>query len=234
MGTREVSLENDDIRIRINGRDGALTGPSKNFMLFKNSIVQATLLLTVFAILSASLVAVSFQFTYEQILVNERAALLRNLNEIITDNQYDNELFQDTLKVQDSLLGTAEPLTVYRARKAGKPVAAIFTSVTWEGYNGSIRLLVGTYYDGTVAGVRVVSHQETPGLGDSIELRKSKWILNFNGHSLQHPGQESWKVKRDGGVFDQFTGATITPRAVVKAVKNTLLFYQQHREEIFN
>jgi electron transport complex protein RnfG len=113
-------------------------------------------------------------------------------------------------------------------------VAAIFNSVAPDGYNGKIHLLVGVYIDGRLAGVRVVKHAETPGLGDAVEIRKSPWIDDFAGKSLTNPIQERWRVKRDGGDFDQFTGATITPRAVVAAVRNTLLYYQQNADMIFN
>jgi len=115
----------------------------------------------------------------------------------------------------------------------GWPVAAVFAPVAPDGYNGNIRLLVAVRLDGTLAGVRVLAHRETPGLGDNIEAERSDWILGFSGKSLQDPKADSWKVQRDGGVFDQFTGATITPRAVVKAVKNTLLYYQEHGQKLF-
>lgn len=198
------------------------------------TMIRAASMLTLFAVLGGGLVALSFQVTHEQIKKNERMTLLRSLNDIVPHQDYDNDLLTDTREVNNlTLLGTAEPVIIYRARHHGQPVAAIFTAVAPDGYNGMIRLLVGIRSDGTIAGVRVVSHQETPGLGDIINLRRSSWILGFNGHSLSNPKEENWKVKRDGGVFDHQTGATITPRAVVKAVKNTLLFYRQFREEVF-
>jgi len=202
-------------------------------MLIKR-MLHAAILLTFFAVLSGGLVAVSFQMTYQQIKANERAYLLRTLNVLIPKQQYDNDLFTDIREVQnEALLGTDEPVMVYRARQAGQPVAAVLTPVAPDGYNGRIRLLVGINYEGVLVGVRVLSHQETPGLGDNIDMRRSKWILGFDRRSLIHPDESGWKVKRDGGIFDQFTGATITPRAVVKAVHNTLLFFQQYRDEIF-
>jgi Na+-translocating ferredoxin:NAD+ oxidoreductase subunit G len=195
---------------------------------------QAALLLMVFAVLGGGLVAFSFHNTSFQIKENERAALLRTLNALIPHNQYDNDLFHDVIKIpNDATLGTKEPVTIYRARKSGQPVAAVIMTKAPDGYNGRIRLLVGINYKGILIGVRVISHQETPGLGDKIELRRSDWILGFNGRSLINPDTSGWKVKRDGGVFDQFTGATITPRAIVKAVYKTLLFFRQSREKIF-
>ena len=103
-----------------------------------------------------------------------------------------------------------------------------------DGYSGNIHLLVAIKYDGTLAGVRVVNHKETPGLGDAVEAERSNWILGFTGKSLTNPGKKGWAVKRDGGQFDQFTGATITPRAVVKAVYKTLEYYQQHKTQLFS
>jgi len=202
-------------------------------MLIKK-MLNAAALLTFFAVLGGGLVAFSFQITHKQIIANERAALLRTLNVLIPHDQYDNDLFTDSRQMQnEAVLGTTEPVTIYRARKNGQPVAAILTQVAPDAYNGRIRLLVGINYEGSLVGVRVLSHQETPGLGDNIEMRRSNWILSFNGHSLKNPDEAGWKVKRDGGIFDQFTGATITPRAVVKAVHKSLQFYQQYRDEVF-
>jgi len=202
-------------------------------MLIKQMIRAATRL-TFFAMLGGGLVAFSFQLTDEKIKENERIALLQTLNTVIPPEWYDNDLFSDTLKIQrKTFLGTDELVTIYRARKNGQPVAAALTPVAPDGYNGRIRLLVGINYQGILVGVRILSHKETPGLGDKIELRRSNWIIDFNGHSLTNPDEMGWKVKLDGGIFDQFSGATITPRAVVKAVYKTLLFYNKYRDEVF-
>lgn len=120
-------------------------------------------------------------------------------------------------------------MDVYRARLNGSDSAVIISSQAPNGYNGRISILVGIFFDGTIAGVRVTSHRETPGLGDDVELAKSDWILSFNGKSLKIPLEEKWEVKKDGGNFDQFTGATITPRAIVAAVLNTLKFYEDNQ-----
>jgi electron transport complex protein RnfG len=202
-------------------------------MLIKK-MARAASILTLFAILGAGLVAYSFQITQEQIKCNERTALLRILNALIPTDLYDNQLFKDTRQIQnEAFLGTPEPVMIYRARKGQQPVASVILPVAPNGYNGRIQLLIGINYEGSLLGVRVLSHQETPGLGDNIELRRSNWILSFNGLSLNNPDESGWEVKRDGGIFDQFTGATITPRAVVKAIHNTLIFYQHYRDEIF-
>jgi electron transport complex protein RnfG len=202
-------------------------------MLIKK-MTQSAALLTLFAILGGGLVAFSFEATHQRIEANERAALLCTLNELIPFHYYDNDLFTDIREVQDeALLGTEEIVVIYRAHKVGKPVAAVFSTVAPDGYNGRIHLLVGINYEGILMGVRVLTHKETPGLGDGIELRRSDWILGFNGRSLINPDKGGWQVKRDGGEFDQLTGATITPRAIVKAVHKTLLFFQQYRDEVF-
>ena len=196
------------------------------------SILKTASILTIFAILGGGLVAFSYQTTITQIKTNEREALLRTLTALVPTNQYDNDLFAD-IKKMPSKLGIDNNLTIHIARKAGKPIAAILIPTAPDGYNGRINMLVAVDYAGVIIGVRVTSHQETPGLGDKVELLRSKWILGFNGHSLLDPTEQGWKVKRDSGVFDQFTGATVTPRAVVKTVHKTLLFYWQNRDKIF-
>ncbi len=202
-------------------------------MVMKKMMLSATLL-GLFAVAGTSLVALTNEVTRERIEQNERSTLLDSLHALVPSDQADNDLFSDRIEVHDpALLGTPDPVTVFRARKEGKPVAVVLTPVAPDGYGGDIKLLVAINYDGTIAGVRVVSHHETPGLGDKVEAERSSWIFGFAGRSLENPTGEKWKVKKDGGVFDQFTGATITPRAVVKAVHNALLYYQQHRDELF-
>jgi len=197
-------------------------------------VVISAVFLFLFAVIGSGLVAFTHDNTAERIAENQRRALLRSLNELIPKDQYDNDVYADILYVHDSeLLGTDEAVPVYRARKGGWPVAVVLAPVAPDGYNGNIRLLVAVRLDGTLAGVRVLAHRETPGLGDNIEADRSDWIRGFTGKSLTNPKQDRWKVKRDGGAFDQFTGATITPRAVVKAVKNTLLYFRANGDKLF-
>jgi electron transport complex protein RnfG len=201
----------------------------------RRQILLSGVFLSLFAVVGTTLVALTEYTTSEAIAENERQVLLRNLYALLPRDRLDNDIATDTLRLPASaLLGTDDASTVYRARLAGEPVAAIFNSIAPDGYNGKIHLLVGVNIDGRLAGVRVVKHAETPGLGDAVEIRKSPWINDFAGKSLANPTQERWRVKRDGGDFDQFTGATITPRAVVAAVRNTLLYYQQNADMIFN
>ena len=191
-------------------------------------------LLGIFAIAGTGMVAYTYDNTADRIADNEREALLKSLHAIVPPSLHDNDLPSDTIQVTSKeLLGTSKPVTVYRARKDGKPVAAILTPVAPDGYNGAIKLLVAISYQGNIFGIRVISHQETPGLGDTIDTDKSDWVNEFQDHSLKNPGELGWHVKRDGGDFDQFTGATITPRAVVKAVYNSLQYFKDHRDALF-
>ncbi len=197
-------------------------------------IMISGFLLWLFSVIGTTLVAFTQQSTLERIAANEKKVLLRNLYALIPSDQMDNDIALDTLQVPSStLLGTDSNSVVYRARKQNEPIAVVFNTVAPGGYSGNIYLLIAVYENGTLAGVRAVKHSETPGLGDAIEIRKSDWILGFDGKSLINPIVDFWKVKRDGGEFDQITGATITPRAIVKAVKNTLEYYQLNREELY-
>ncbi len=197
-------------------------------------ITFTTLVLLLFALVGTAMVAFTYEQTHERIAANERATLLRKLNQLIPGERYDNALLDDRITVvEPSLLGTDGPVSVYRARQHGEPVALVMDPVAPDGYSGSIRLLVGINHDGSLAGVRVVAHRETPGLGDAIDETRSDWIFGFDGKSLQNPPAARWAVKKDGGDFDQLTGATISPRAVVNAVQRTLRYYQANHPHLF-
>ena len=197
-------------------------------------IIITTIILLLFAVAGTTLVAYTFEKTRDQIAANERATLLRKLHRLIPADQHDNVLLEDTITAHDeALLGSEEPVMVYRARRNGEPVALVIAAIAPDGYSGSIKLLVGINVDGTLSGVRVIAHRETPGLGDAIDENRSDWIYIFDGKSLQAPDVDRWAVKKDGGDFDQLTGATITPRAVVKAARNALLYYRDHQEALF-
>ena len=201
---------------------------------FKKHVLRVGAVLGLFAIVATTMVAFTEQNTRQQIKENERQALLDAINTLIPHEQYDNAILQDTLALpKTGELGTEETTQVYRARKQNQPVAVVLTVVAPNGYSGRIKMLVGIYNDGTLAGVRVINHKETPGLGDKIDASRSNWIKQFEGLSLENPSSAKWKVKKDGGAFDQFTGATITPRAVVKAVKASLEYFKNHREALF-
>jgi electron transport complex protein RnfG len=198
----------------------------------KSMLISATLL-AAFAVGGTAIVALTFTQTAERVSQNKRDYTLGKLHELIKPDQHTNDMDRDTIEVQDLLLGTKEKVLVYRARKNGEPVAAIIQSVAPDGYSGRIEMLVAIKYSGELAGVRVVEHRETPGLGDAIDARKSDWIEKFGGKSLQNTDETAWKVSRDGGKFDQITSATITSRAVVKCIYNTLKYYDLNRDYLF-
>ena len=197
------------------------------------TILVSGLMLGIFATVGTALVGFTHQATIEKIAANERLALLRKLNQILPADKYDNDLLHTTLEINaDDRLGQKKNSTIYIAEQQNKISAMIFPVIAPKGYSGEIKMLVGINIDGTLAGVRIVSHKETPGLGDAMETEKSDWVFGFNKKSLTNPDEKNWKVKRDGGVFDQFTGATITPRAVVQAVHLCLVYFDRHKKEL--
>ncbi len=200
----------------------------------RRAILLAGLILAGFAFAGTLLVVGTERLTAERIAQNQREFLLKSLHEVIPAEDMDNDLLTDHIVAPIPELNSRDDIMVFRARKQGKPVAVILSPVVAKGYGGPIKLLIGIYENGTLAGARVLDHQETPGLGDQIETGKSDWILGFRGRSLHNPTEKQWKVKRDGGVFDQFTGATITPRAVVKAIHAALTYFTTHKERLFD
>lgn len=172
--------------------------------------------------------------TRERIERNEQAWITQRLDALVPPETYDNDPLTDRITVvSPDLLGSEYPVTIYRARRGGVPVAAILRPVAPDGYRGPIELLVAIARDGTLIGVQVLQHNETPGLGDAFERRQPQWLAGFRGRSLTDPAQNRWTVRKDGGEFDQFTGATITPRAIVKQVRRTLEYYSANKESVF-
>jgi electron transport complex protein RnfG len=200
----------------------------------KRPLLIAALVLGGFTVAGVTLVAVTQAAMAERIEHNTRLAMQKKIEAILPPGQFDNQPLEDRILVSDPDRLGAEETRVYRVRRAGEPVAVILNPVVPDGYAGPIHLLVSVLHDGSLGGVRVIAHHETPGLGDKIEEAKSDWVLEFSGKSLDNPGLADWAVKRDGGEFDQFTGATITPRAIVAAVKNTLLYVQSQGERLYD
>ena len=202
----------------------------------------SSLKLGITVLVAIAILTLAYQLTRDRIAEQQRRAELRGIMEILPADIYDNDILADVIPVQSELLGDSpesnrpaalENRKIYRARKNGQPVAAVMQVTAPGGYNGNIELLVGVLLDGRLSGVRVTSHKETPGLGDGIELRVSEWVLAFTGKSLGQPPADRWKVERDGGDFDQFTGATITPRATVAAVRKSLEYFAAQRDILF-
>lgn len=203
-------------------------------MMLGKQMITAAIILGAFAIAGTALVGLTFETTKDKIAANERESLLKSLHELVPTSDIDNDMVSDVITVIDQAsLGSDEAVNVYRARKDGQPVAAVIASQAPDGYSGTIKLLIAIRHNGELVGVRVISHKETPGLGDAIETRRSDWIHSFQGKTLNKPDKRGWAVKKDGGVFDQFTGATITPRAIVKATHNTLQYFERNRDKLF-
>lgn len=194
--------------------------------MMQQSISKNGFMLFAFALTMAAILAFTYEGTKGDIAASERRAAKRALLEIIPQSRIDNDILTDTIILPKAIrkqLSMAEgDNVVYVGRKNQQVVAVIIPATAPDGYSGDIKLLAGVNANGTIAGVRVLAHKETPGLGDKIDLRKNNWITSFNGRSLNNPTSSRWKVKKDNGEFDQFTGATITPRAVVHRVHQVL------------
>jgi len=195
------------------------------------SIRQNTLGISIFAIVTAGLIAITQVSTKERIATNEREQEAKALHEIIPAKSIDNDLLHDTLLIPAPTLGYSQA-RIYQAHKAGQVSAVIIPVIAPDGYSGDISLIVGINAKGIIEGVRVLSHKETPGLGDKIDLKKSPWVLSFNGKSLKDDNDPAWAVKKEGGDFDQFTGATITPRAVINAVARAVRFFELNKSTL--
>jgi len=191
-------------------------------------------ILAVFAIVCTAVVGLVYELTKNKIAQQQQLQLLNILHSIIEPTSYNNEIANDCVLLQSPLLGDETiKQKVYVARlsnaNSSKPIAMAITTTAPDGYNGNISLIVAMKMDNVISGVRVLEHQETPGLGDKIDERKSDWIYSFSGKSVLDEKDKRWAVSKDKGMFDQFTGATITPRAVVKSVKNAVLYLQQNK-----
>lgn len=199
----------------------------------KTRISYQSLLLAGFALLASALLGLADLNTRDVIKLRLEEDLLASLAEVIPQALFDNNLLEDAVIILSKNDGVgADETRVYIARKQGKVRAVSFGLVAAGGYSGDINIIMGVDTEGNILGVRVISHAETPGLGDKIEVSKSDWILGFSGYSLLKLTVGQWAVKKDGGKFDQFTGATITPRAIVRAVYQGLQFFKHHQAEL--
>ncbi|MEQ1589128.1 MAG: electron transport complex subunit RsxG [Gallionella sp.] len=201
--------------------------------IFKASM-QTSLRLLMFTVVGTAALAFTFNITHDKIAASEEAEKLNLIKQIVPQEKFDNQIMQDTLSIAaDPLLGNNNATTAYRGRLQSQPSVLVLEAIAPDGYSGKIRFIMALQYDGTISGVRVVKHKETPGLGDYIDAAKSYWIKGFNGISLTNRTDKDWKVKKDGGQFDYMTGATISPRAMIKAVHKASQYYAQHRDELF-
>lgn len=208
----------------------------KNKSTLRLPIQKNSQILAIFAIVCTLIVGLVNLLTEDKIKAQEQQQLLATLHSIIEPSRYDNDIALDCVILSSPLLSGSKnskaTQTAYIARKNSEAVAVAIKSTAPDGYNGSIELIVAVNMDNSVSGVRVLKHQETPGLGDKVELRKSDWITHFSGKKMLSEKDNRWAVVKDGGMFDQFTGATITPRAVVKAVRKTILYFKGNKHSL--
>ncbi|MBA5249726.1 MAG: electron transport complex subunit RsxG [Gammaproteobacteria bacterium] len=191
-------------------------------------IIKAGILLFIFTAVSVFFVSLMHDSTKNRIQYNEEQLLTQRLGELVKN--YDNNILQDKFSKQITLHGITQTISIYPAKKNNQIFAYLIEHTYPNGYSGKIRLLTGIDTSNQLLGVRIIAHQETPGLGDKVETKKSNWIKQFKGLSLSNPSKTQWKVKPDGGTFDAFTGATITPRAVVTATYQLLIYFSKHKK----
>jgi len=198
------------------------------------TVIKTGATLAVIAAICTALVAATYQLTEERIIANEKALLEQALQPALSGLFYEGGVSESRLVISPphDLPGNDKAL-IFRLYAENKPVAALFAVTARDGFSGAIRVLIGVEFDGTITGVRILQHRETPGLGDKIEPERSDWIFQFDGRSMSNPGATGWAIRNDGGDFDQLTGASVTPRAVITAIRDTLLYFEAHRDEIF-
>ncbi len=205
-----------------------------NESILKHTIITAAIMIA-FTVIGTFILAYTYDTTKTPIAKAEDNVRMALFQQLLPKDLYDNDLLHDGIKIPTGgELGNREETMLYRARVKGAPSAVILQTTAPDGYSGDIKLLIAIKAGGEIAGVRVLTHKETPGLGDYIDIEHSSWIKNFDGQSLVKTDDNGWHVKKDGGRFDYMTGATITPRAVIKAVHKALSYYDKNRNEIFN
>jgi len=199
------------------------------------TVLKTGVTLALIAAICTALVAATYQGTKERIAANEKALLEQSLQPALAGLFYDSGVSESRLVLPPphDLPGN-DAAVIYRVYAESEPVAALFAVTARDGFSGPIRILVGVDHSGVVSGVRILQHRETPGLGDKIESRRSDWVFQFDGRSLRDPLVETWAIRGDGGEFDQLTGASVTPRAVVKAIRETLIYFDANRDLIFS
>jgi electron transport complex protein RnfG len=204
-------------------------------MTATTSIVKSGATLAVIAAICTALVAATHHLTADRIAANDKALLEQSLQPALANLFYDSGVSESRLVLEPPHgLPGSEAAVIYRVYSGDEPVAALFVVTARDGFSGPIRILLGVNTDGGVTGLRILQHRETPGFGDKIDASKSDWVQQFTGHSLQDPLAARWSIRGDGGEFDQLTGASVTPRAVIKAMRDTLLYFEAHRDEIFS
>ncbi len=200
-----------------------------------SAVLKSGMTLAAIGAVCAALVAITYSLTSERIADNEQAWLEKSLQPALAGLTFEGSVSESMLVVRTPHdLPGSDDVIIYRVYADNLPVAALFAVTARDGYAGAIRVLLGLRYDGTITGIRILEHRETPGLGDKIVASRSDWVYQFDGRSLGDPVLKEWSIKRDGGEFDQLTGASVTPRAVIKVTRETLIYFDAHRDEIFS
>ncbi len=200
-----------------------------------SDVLKSGVTLAAIGAVCTALVAITYSLTSERIAANEQAWLEKSLEPALAGLTFEGSVSESMLVIRAPHdLPGPDDVIIYRVYADDLPVAALFAVTARDGYAGAIRVLIGIKYDGTITGIRILEHRETPGLGDKIVSSRSDWVYQFDGRSLGDPGLEKWAIKRDRGEFDQLTGASVTPRAVIKVAKETLIYFAAHRDEIFS
>jgi len=212
--------------------ESELAPPDKQDSL-AHSILRSAWGLSLFAIITAGLIALTQVVTKDKILEQVAQARTKALLEIVPAGEFDNNLLDNMFWLEaEAELGLKEAGEAFVALQQGQPRYFILPLVAPDGYTAPIRLIMSIDLSGTIIGLRVIEHKETPGLGDKIDIKKSDWVRLFEGRSLENTPESAWSVKKDGGEFDQLTGATITPRAIVQAVYKGLQYFKEHQAEL--
>ncbi len=201
--------------------------------LFNKQKLLSILPLTITSLVCFIFIVIVHNITKDKISINKERAALAVINEVIPV-KYDNDLFKDKIKIDvPGYINYTNNITVYRARVNNQPVAISLIPVITKGYNGNINLIIGMTYDGTLTGVRILQQSETAGFGDKAHQDKSNWILGFNNYTFEGLPEEKWAVKKDGGEFDQISGATITSRSIINIVYKVLEYYSENRDKFY-
>jgi electron transport complex protein RnfG len=205
--------------------------------MFKDSFKKVSITasaMIIFSLVASAALSISYFLTKTPIEESDARAKRMFLNQVVPSNLYDNNLVKDTISAEPNpLIGNKKNIDIYRAKKNNQVIAVIIETIAPDGYSGEIKTLVGVDQKDKILGVRVITHKETPGLGDYIEVDKSHWIKNFNLKSLDEMGEKEWAVKKDGGDFDYVSGATITSRAVIKSTYKSLLYVKENKKRLF-
>jgi len=191
-------------------------------------------IMVLFSLVGTAFLAKTYLVTKAPIEASEAIEKMKSFEEVLPASQYDNYLLKDFIDIPaGGELSNRNATKAYIARLKGRASAVILEATARDGYSGDIKLLIAVRIDGSIGGVRVIAHKETPGLGDYIEIAKDNWIKHFDNLSLAARPTEQWKVKKDGGQFDYMAGATITPRAVVKATQKALAYVEANKARFF-